>query len=796
MEIGMNYIRKRFSKQFMGLPAGLLIATLGWTTAVSAQPAIHGFKFKAQTDGLIVKFKDAGTSRSMSQAASSLMASVDQFFSLALEHRQVLGSGAHVFSLKQSLDNRQDLQAVIDVLNRDPNVAYAEPNSILYASAVPDDPSYPDQWHYYESLGGVRLPQAWDQADGKQVVVAVVDTGITYHSDLQANILPGYDLISYAGHALDGDGYDNNPRDEGTWYDGRRGLQDMPQIPSSWHGTHVAGTIAAITDNAKGVAGVASHVKIVPVRVLGGCFGWGTIADIADGVRWAAGDSLHGLPVNANPAQVINMSLGGPGPCSIEYQAALDFARQAGATVVVAAGNSGESTKDTQPANCNGVITVAATDRQGERAVFGRDGYVFSKSNFGPEVDLAAPGGAQVFAESDGVLSTVNTGLREPENGETYAYYQGTSMSAPHVAGVAAMLYQLKPDITPDQVERILKKSTRTFPDSSNCAQCGTGILDAYAAVRAVISEELGNDEPRLVSASYHTMKRFHIQVPKYATKLRIVLSGGTGDADLYVKKGSEPTLSSFDCRPYKVGNNEACDFSNPGTGTYHVMLYAYRAYSNTRLTGTFRSRGVIEVKDKTFSGVYDSQTYTVVQMPMGATDLVIGCSGGTGDADLYVRHAAMPTLSDYDCRPYLIGNQEKCTFPTPPVGHSYIMLHAYRAYANLRLQSSFKSGGWMEVLRETVSGGRYSETRFSTHVPAGAVDLVFKKTGSTGDSDIYVKFGSEPTLNSWDCRPYATGNKDEVCSFKPPATGRYYIMIRGYQRYTYATLTAEYKLQ
>ncbi|MEE7566353.1 S8 family serine peptidase, partial [Xanthomonas sp. Kuri4-3] len=181
-------------------------------------------------------------------------------------------------------------------------------------------------------------------------------------------------------------------------------------------GTHVAGTIAAVTNNAVGVAGTAYNAKIVPVRVLGRCGGY--TSDIADAIVWASGGSVSGVPANANPAEVINMSLGGSGTCSTTYQNAINGAVSRGTTVVVAAGNSATNVSSSVPANCANVIAVAATTSAGAKASF---------SNYGTGIDVSAPG--------QGILSTLNSGTTTPGNA-SYASYNGTSMAAPHVAGV------------------------------------------------------------------------------------------------------------------------------------------------------------------------------------------------------------------------------------------------------------------------------------------------------------------------------------------------------------------------
>src|SRR5690606_20344219 len=206
------------------------------------------------------------------------------------------------------------------------------------------DTYFSQQWGFGTGSGGIRATQAWDTTSGAGAVVAVLDTGITSHSDLNANVLPGYDFISSSSVAGDGNGRDSDPSDPGDYYGG---------YASSWHGTHVAGTVAALTNNAKGVAGTAYGAKIVPVRVLGR--GGGYDSDIADAVVWASGGSVSGVPANANPAEAITLSLGGSGSCGSAMQNAINGAVGRGSTIVIAAGNSNANTSGFSPANCSNV---------------------------------------------------------------------------------------------------------------------------------------------------------------------------------------------------------------------------------------------------------------------------------------------------------------------------------------------------------------------------------------------------------------------------------------------------------
>lgn len=528
--------------------------------------------------GLIVTYRDSAAAADLLGGSASLAArtrvtqrleALSSRSGARLKHVRGLATGAQ---LVDAADEKADLSALAETLRKDPEVLAVELNAMMVPLLTPNDSRYAEQWHYFESTGGINAVPAWDRATGSGVVVAVIDTGIVPHSDLNANVLPGYDFVSDAASARDGNGRDNNPRDEGDWYvAGECGRTTGSN--SSWHGTHVAGTVAAVTNNAAGVAGVAFGARILPVRALAKC--GGSLADIADAIVWSAGGSVPGIPANPNRAKVINMSLGGSGACGSTYQAAINSARSLGAAVVVAAGNSNIDAANARPANCTGVITVAATTRSGGKASF---------SNFGSVVDLAAPGA--------GILSTLNSGTTTPST-ESYASYNGTSMATPHVAGIAALLFQAKPTATPDEIEAALRNSARVFPQA--CSGCGTGIADANAALTAIgggtpppAGNVLQNNVTRVISGALGSDNRFTMVVPAGRTSLSFSISGGTGDADLYVRFGTAPTLTTYSCRPYLNGNNETCTITNIQAGTYHINVRAYSAYSNVTLVGRF----------------------------------------------------------------------------------------------------------------------------------------------------------------------------------------------------------------
>ncbi|MBY6211519.1 S8 family serine peptidase [Microbulbifer agarilyticus] len=676
-----------------GVTALLLGAGLSTSFSVQAvEPELTATSVAPQemvTDRIIVKYKNTtagANSLAMSQTAIDRVARTAGH---RFKHMRRLATGAQLMKLEKRA-SKAEMNAIIARLQQDPQVEYAEPDRLMRPMATPNDTNYNQQWHYFESTGGLNLPAAWDVTQGEGVVVAVIDTGYRPHADLNANLLPGYDMISDTTVAQDGNGRDSDASDPGDWSPAGACGQGEPARSSSWHGTHVAGTIAAVTNNNTGVAGVAYKSKIVPIRVLGRCGGY--TSDIADGIIWGAGGSVSGVPANANPAQVLNLSLGGGGGCDTTTQNAINTARSLGTTVVVAAGNSNANAGNFSPASCSGVITVASTTRAGSRAYY---------SNYGSVVDVAAPGG-ETATSTNGVLSTLNSGSQGPGS-DNYAFYQGTSMAAPHVAGAAALLYAVDSGITPDEVEANLKSTARSFPGS--CSQCGSGIVDAAAAVAAANGGGGGNPDPgdgaltngvteSGLAASSGQELRYTLEVPAGASNLSFQISGGSGDADLYVQYGSQPTTGSYECRPYLNGNNETCTISNVQAGTYHVMVRAYSTFSGVSLVGSFDESGngggggATGWTESNVSGSASAWQHFTLDVNSGMSTLEVLMSGGSGDGDLYVRYGSQPTTSSYDCRPYRWGNNESCSISNPQSGTWYISIRGYSAYSGVTLQA------------------------------------------------------------------------------------------------------------
>ncbi len=552
-------------------------------TLTGALPLLFATVVLAQelpTDRLIVKLRDGAAARARG-LDQQRMDGLSARARVSLRQVRAMSGGAQVLGLPARVAEA-DAEAIAQRLRDDPNVEYAEPDRRVRAQLVPNDPSYTLQWHYQSYLppdsenGGVNLPAAWDLTTGSpDVVVAVIDTGMRPHADLDGDILdgvgrvvPGYDFVSEDSPGVylaanDGDGRDADPSDPGDWITaaeddgsaaGGRFLNCADPAPggqvddSSWHGTHVAGTIGALSDNGLGVAGVDWQAKILPVRVLGKCGGY--VSDIADGVRWAVGLPVPGAPANPHPAAVLNLSLGGPGPCGAAWQDAFDDAAAAGASVVVSAGNDNLDAVGFAPANCNGVMTVAAITRLAHKT---------SYSNFGSLIDIAAPGGDGTTVNR--VLSLENTGTTTPDPspaGDTYGYKRGTSMAAPHVSGVIALVRSIAPGLTPAQILATLQATARPFPPASNCStlfDCGAGILDAGAAVEAATH----------TLDAYHCLRTKDLKDPRFvATALSLTDQFGTGVAEVR--------------KPFLVCNPAAMNGSGITHPADHLTCYKIKA--------------------------------------------------------------------------------------------------------------------------------------------------------------------------------------------------------------------------
>jgi serine protease len=471
---------------------------------------------------VIVKFKaDALSLRkqtlsaTLSTPASAAQMHTAQAVSLGVRTGLTLRAGMGVAERTQVMfaSGMTSVQ-LAERLTKDGDVEYAVPDERKRRMVAPNDSLYfagpastgpaSGQWYLRPNAGAVKssidVEAAWSITTGSPtVVVADLDSGIRFdHPDLQrvangGNLLQGYDMVSNLGVANDGDGRDADPSDPGDWVTATEAnlvggefhkctAQDSSgryvAESSSWHGTQTAGLIAANTNNGLGMASVGRTVRLLPVRVLGKCGGFDS--DIIAGMRWAAGLSVAGVPTNLTPARIVNLSLGGSDACSAAYKDAMVEISAAKVVVVASAGNSAGHAVSS-PANCPGVIAVAALRHVGTKVGF---------SDIGPEIAISAPGGNCVNLTGAclyPILTTSNGGSTQPFAGsstytDSFDYSAGTSFSAPLVSGTVALMLSARPSLSPAEVLTLIKSTARTFPttggDSASVKQCLAPRLD------------------------------------------------------------------------------------------------------------------------------------------------------------------------------------------------------------------------------------------------------------------------------------------------------------------------------
>ena len=625
----------------MGLSAAHAASVV---TASGATINVSSMGNNDTVDGFIVTYRDGSTERSNGSAvtqnitAAVARAKLDAAsqkatptHAISVQWKRKLGMGADLVHASRKL-SRSEALALMQQIASDPAVAHVEPDVRMHivkdiasgatkplavGTSTPNDTYFPYQWHMragsgtvetigsdttgYANYGGSNASTAWKNYDGTGVIVAEIDTGVTQHPDLNLALAnAGYDFITDAatsGRASDG-------RVAGGWDTGdwtTAAMDGCGVENSSWHGTHVFGTIAASTNNGVGVAGVAPGAQVLPIRALGHC--GGATSDIADAITWASGGSVPGMPANPNPAQVVSMSLGGPGSCeaSDAFGTAIAGALSRGVTVVVAAGNNTDDTQNYSPSSCPGVITVSAVGITGKRAFY---------SNYGKLVSIAAPGGG-IYANDDVtqttepdagfVWSTLNDGTTTPGN-PIYGEMAGTSQATPHVAGVVALMIGAVKNagqaaLTPLQIQEALLASARVFPVNEGVA-FGAGVVDANAAVLAALNPStlatpvtLTSGKAASVSGKAGDSTLYAITVPANATNLSIRTAGGTGDVSLYVKQSVPVTASGSNSDYASVKpstNSESVVQTAPAAGTWYVRVTGVKDFANVQLVASY----------------------------------------------------------------------------------------------------------------------------------------------------------------------------------------------------------------
>lgn len=492
----------------------LVLGALGCGASSWAGPPASAAS-AASANGLIVKFRES------IEASPEGRTRLDQALERAGWKSRRVGALVRHLDAGRRLSGRE-AEVIVRELAASPQVEWVVPNEREQRLNVPQDPLFAasfdssGQWWLFPEGGsnandiedrrrGVPGVQtAWLRTQGSaRAVIAVLDTGITAHPDLAAGVLPGRDFVSTVENANDGDGWDADPSDPGDWVgaadrSGNAALfGDCEVADSSWHGTAIAGMLAADTSNGKGVAAISWNGRVVPVRVAGKC--GADVADIIVGMRWAAGLAVQDnrgrtLPLNPNPARVLNVSFGGSAACNAAYQDAIDELAARGVVVVAAAGNKNGAVS--RPANCRGVVGVAALNR---------DGFKASYSNFGPGLVIATAGGDPrtlgnwgMVLGDDALLTVSNAGTTSP-GAAIYAREAGTSFATPLTAGVIGLMLSVNPSLSATEIITGLQRSARPHvvsPRIGACADsnpgrcicttstCGAGILDAEAALQ------------------------------------------------------------------------------------------------------------------------------------------------------------------------------------------------------------------------------------------------------------------------------------------------------------------------
>jgi serine protease len=439
------------------------------------------------TAHLIVKFKDGVSARSALPVRDRLaLLAADR--GRRLSHVRQMAMQAHVVALDRAVP-LSEARAIAAALATHPDVEYAQPDRRLKPTFVPNDQYINQETYLGNGPTAISAFAAWDITTGSpNIVVAVVDTGYRPHAGLAGRFIQGYDFISDPFAANDGNGRDPDASDPGDWVsqadlDGPLRGDDCEFDDSSWHGTAVSGVIGANGNDQIWTAGIDWSARILPVRALGKC--GGLFSDILDGIAWAAGLPVPGVPPNTTPAQVINLSLGDANvsACERAEQSVFNAALAHGVTraIVIAAGNAHDDVANHSPANCSGVISVGATTSIGNRTAY---------SNFGSTLTISAPGGQ--YPKLDGIEVLTDSGKTVPVS-DTVAPQNGTSFSAPIVSGVVSLMLAVAPNLTADQVRSLLVSTAKPFPLTSNCAGlCGAGLVNAQAAVQAAQATVIG----------------------------------------------------------------------------------------------------------------------------------------------------------------------------------------------------------------------------------------------------------------------------------------------------------------
>ncbi|MFC3032300.1 S8 family serine peptidase [Pseudoalteromonas fenneropenaei] len=747
----------------------MLLAVTALSLAVSAS-------LQAQTSGVLMENSQAMASENSPLPKRYIVKYKDQVSQLGASAQGAMAKVAEFKLATLGVKNgrfKADLNAfVVDDLSDNQLLSLQEDAAVEY---VEED--LPRRLMAQSVPYGISMVQAdlvndsvASAANGGKKI-CVIDSGLDLpHEDMGTN-----------GGTITG----TNDSGTGNWFD-----------HGGPHGTHVAGTIAAL-NNGIGVRGViGSNPSMHIIKVFNEA-GWGYSSDLVSAINKCKSAGAH----------VVNMSLGGAGSSTTEKNG-IQAAADSGMLLIAAAGNDGDPAKTTDimsyPASYDSVMSVAAIDSnkvladfsqknaQVEIAAPGVDVYSTYPEGNGSVVDVVVAGtgysanamenqgsataalvnfatGESTNSAANGKICLIQRGnisfhdkVKNCENsggvgaiiynnaagsfggtlGDTnttsipavtvsdtdgaamlgsigmsttinigpgnYGKMSGTSMASPHVAGVAALVWSHHPSCTATEIRNVLNNTAEDLGAAGRDTNFGYGLVQTKAAIDFITANgcsgdvtpppttgsELENGVAKSgIAGAKDAEVMFTFNVPAGASNIKIAMSGGSGDADMHVKFGAAPTTSSYDCRPYKNGNNETCDLTQAG-GVYHVMLKGYSAFSGVTLLASYdadtgTNPGTAEPINQVISDVSVSRRawkrYTI-DLAEGYADLNVAIAGGSGDADLYVTRGAQSTTTSYDCRPYKTGNNESCSFTNPQSGTWYIDIYGYAASSGITL--------------------------------------------------------------------------------------------------------------
>ncbi|MEO3678256.1 S8 family serine peptidase [Rheinheimera sp. FR7-31] len=745
------------------LLAGVSLLAASVANAVAAPAdSLRQVAEQASSQRYIIKYKEAGLSKE--RALQQSKANKQQALAALSDNGARLSrQGVRVHKL---LAKRNALAAELNPvmlarLKADPTVEYVER----------DLPRFPMMQQIPYGFTMVQADQVSDEFASNQTV-CVIDSGLGLpHEDFNAANITG-----------------SNDIGTGNWFDA-----------GGPHGTHVAGTIAAL-NNDVGIVGVMpnGNLKLHIVKVFNDD-GWGYSSSLAQAVDTCA----------QNGATVINMSLGGAGS-SVTERNAMQAAFDAGVLLIAAAGNDGD-TSMSYPASYDSVVSVAAVDNTKTLADF-------SQRNV--QVELAGPG--------------VNVRSTYPEGGALEANlavgaqsFDAIPMTGSGTANLNAELASCGLGVTTctdvDGKICVIQRGEVAFAQKVESCQAGGGVgaiiynnvsgnfggtlgdnpTTTIAAVSVSLEDgnllmnELGNDAYLFSGASnYGLMSGTSMASPHVAgvaalvwshypqctnTQIRSALAATAEDLGsegrdtsygfgLVQAKAAVDYLAQYGC----AGDDDDTPPPPPPTGTELVNGETVSA----------------------LSGAAGDELLFTLNVPEGSSNLSFVMNGGTGDADLYVKFGAEPTASDWDCRPYLFGNNESCPIDPAQAGTYFVKLIGYTAFADVNLTGSFVAPDLPDAGGETISNisvPRRSWQHYTLDVPEGMAQLSVTISGGRGDADLYVKYASQPSSGSYDCRPNKNGN-EESCVIENPQAGTWHMSVYGYRAVTGLTLVSEYQ--